>query len=168
MFGLLALLFYVEAIAEICNHESTSDSNCVTPLSMLFNYIKQELPAIYGGIDGHDHELTNSTLICGESILNIVNSYTFDAYFAPNVLAQLIGGLLNNHRGACLGKTSKNAIRNLLKEVTNPDAKVYTSVGCSNGFDEYKKELDSSSMSKALGRTLYLYNNGQNYGPKSC
>jgi hypothetical protein len=110
------------------------------------------------------------------------------------ISAQLNIQILNS----CLTNKSQNALTNIFKEInmaattttttttatskatktkttqtrrTEPSTAhltIYTSIGCSKGFEMYRHELNGNSQPKALGRTLYQYNHGQNYGPRLC
>ena len=118
-----------------------------------------------------EYQFSNETTICYKNVRDILMNYGKDYYYSPNVVVQAIVTSLNIYfKGSCLSPTANFALDNILHEVFNPTTN-YASRGCSpdnNADYDYQKELEKSSIPKSWGRTLFLYNNGQNYGPVKC
>lgn len=124
----------------------------------------------------------NST-ICGNNVSNILDAYTSDTYLSPDVVVQWIAARANICSGACVTTSvcptstctappTSGAILNLQADMDSANGggapTTYTVNGCANGYSTYRTQLNSNSFSRALGRTLFQYNTGQNFGPCTC
>lgn len=175
---ILISLFTVNILTETCPEDIYSyfenDENvgivpkCVEPPSVWISKGAIQ-DSVTIKMKNKHYTLNNTALICGRTIAEILGEYKPDHYYEPNVIVQAIIAALNYKlNGACITPKSRDAIANLLDELIHGNVYIDNKLTACNNFEKYQKELNAASMPKALSRTLYLYNNGQNYGPVKC